>query len=420
MDTQIRSTPAVSDFSLLDPIVQSDPLPFYELLHEQCPVYQMPETGMFMVTRYEDVRSVLLDPATFSNVLDLSTAVNGESYQIYESILATKGWSHVPTLSWADPPRHARYRKLLDQVFNLGRVRQLKPHIEQTANHLIDQFIDQGECEFVSAFALPFPGIIIAEQLGLNRDNVGVFKRWADAIVLPGASALSEDELRATAEIELEMQHYLAATFEERRKTPTDDLISGLVHAECEDEQPLSMAELQSTMHQLIVAGYDTTISALSSGLWLLLRFPEQMAKLRADPSLLKGFVDEALRYEAPVQGLVRRATRDVEIAGTPIPAESLVIVRYGAANHDPAKYSCPHQFDIERKNAATHLSFGNGIHFCVGRLLAKQELESAFSILLARLSDITLAKPLPVPSHQPSLMAHALKELHIRFTKVA
>lgn len=409
----------LEDFSLLDPAVQSNPLPFYALLHEQCPVYRMPETGMYVVAGYHDLRAVLRDPETFSNDTLAAAGVNGPIYHLHTEILAARGWAHVQTLQRTDPPAHGRYRRLLDQVFNIQRVNDLIPHIEDVANALIDTFIDRGECEFVSEFALPLPGIVIAEQLGLDRADIATFKRWADNILAPAMNAMTPSELVAAAETELEMQHFLAGMFERRRADPEADMISALVNAKDDGEEPLTTHELQNLMHQLISGGYDTTIGALANGLWLLLRFPDQMAKLRARPELMKNFVDEALRYESPVQGLVRRATRDVEINGTVIPKDATVIVRYGAANHDPAKFERPHAFDIERKNAGAHLAFGNGVHFCVGRLLAKQELLTGFGLLLKRLDAIALAKPLPDPPHHPSLLLHPMKELHVRFTAI-
>ena len=408
----------LEDFSLLDPSVQSNPRPFYALLHEERPVYLMPETGIYVISRYDDVRAVLRDPETFSNDTIAAGGVKGSIYHIHHRILKERGWAHVQTLQRTDPPQHGRYRRLLDQVFNIQRVNALIPHIEAVTNSLIDGFIDSGECEFVSEFALPMPGIIIAEQLGLNRDDVGTFKRWADSILAPAMVPLTESELVEVAETELEMQHFLATMFESRRTDPRPDMISALVHATSEGEEPLSMHELQNLMHQLISGGYDSVISALSNGLWLLLRHPDQMAKLRANPDLIRNFTEEALRYESPVQGLVRRATRDVMVSGTVIPKDATLIVRYGAANHDPSKFECPHVFDIERKNAAAHLAFGNGTHFCVGRLLAKQELLTGFTALLARLGDIELARPLPEPPHHPSLLLHPMKELRVRFTR--
>jgi len=409
----------LDDFSLLDPDVQSDPRAFYAMLHAERPVYRMPETGMYVISRYDDVRSALRDPETFSNDTDTAAGVNAEHAWIHRDALAQRGWSHVQTLQRTDPPEHGRYRRLVDQVFNIQHINSLIPHIEEVANSLVDDFIDAGTCEFVSAFALPFPGIIIAEQLGLDRAQIATFKKWADTILAPAMRPLGADEMRAVAETELEMQHFLADTFEARRREPRDDLMSLMVKASSEGDEPLTMHELQNLMHQLISGGYDTVIAALANGLWLLLRYPEQLAKLRRQPELLPGFIDEALRLESPVQGLVRRTTRDVEMHGVVIPRNSAVIVRYGAANLDPDKFECPHRFDIERANAGAHLAFGNGVHFCVGRLLARQELLSGFRILLRRLDDIALARPLPEPPHIPSLLLHGMKELPIRFTAV-
>ena len=409
----------VETFSLLDPRVQSDPKDFYAQLHETCPVYRMPETGMYMITRFDDLRAVLRDPETFSNDTTAAIGINAGHFHIHHRMLSERGWPHIQTLQRTDPPLHGRYRRLLDQVFNIQQVNALIPHIEEVTNTLIDRFIDRGECEFVSEFAFPLPGIIIAEQLGLDRENIATFKKWADAILAPAMNPLTESEMIEAAELELEMQHFLAEAFEDRRKSPRDDMISALVNARSEGEEPLTVRELQNLMHQLISGGYDTVISGLGNSLWLLLRFPDQMAKLRANPALTRNFVEEALRYESPVQGLLRRATRDVEIGGTLIPKDAMVIVRYGAANLDAAKFECPHAFDIERRNAGAHLAFGNGTHFCVGRLLAKQEMLTGFTILLERLADIELARPLPDPPHLPSLLLHGLKELPIRFRKV-
>ena len=404
-------------FSLLDPAVQSDPRDVHAVLHEHCPVYRMPETSMYVVSRYDDLRGVLRDPETFSNDLVASGGVNGPIYHLHTEALEARGWAHMQTLQRTDPPVHGRYRRLLDQVFNIQRINALIPRIEAVTNELIDRFVDRGECEFVSEFAFPMPGIIIAEQLGLDAEQIATFKRWADAILSPAMNPMTEEEILSAAETELEMQHFLAGVFESRRREPRSDMISVLVNTRDEGEAPLTVHELQNLMHQLISGGYDTVIAALANSLWLLLRYPEQMAKLRARPELLKNFIDEALRVESPIQGLFRRATRDVEVAGTVIPKDAMVVVRYAAANHDPAKFACPYTFDIERKNAATHLAFGNGVHFCVGRLLARQELLTGFTLLLERLETIELARPLPDPPHHPSMLLHPMKELPIRFT---
>ena len=325
----------------------------------------------------------------------------------------------MSTLQRTDPPIHSRYRKLLDRVFTMARVRELTPHIDEVVSVLIDGFVDNGECEFNNDFAMPMPGIIIAEQLGLDRDKVGTFKRWADAMLgTARAPVASEAEVRANAEIELEAQLFLADVFEKRRQQPTDDLMSAMVHSHGEDEEPLTMAELQNLMHQLITGGFETTQTAINHGLWTLIRYPELQDNLRQDESLLKPFVDEVLRWESPVQFLARRAVQDVKMGDALITKASLVLVGYGAANRDKEKFECPHQFDIDRRNAGANLAFGSGKHFCPGALLAKQEMMSSFKLLLDRLEDVKLAKPLPEPVHRFSLFFMPMHDFYISFKK--
>ena len=410
----------LSDLSLLDPATLSDPSMFYARLHKECPVYQMPETGMFVVTKYDDLRQVLKDTETFSSSPDHGPAMSlqGDLAGTYQEILREKGWGHVITLQRTDPPVHSRYRKLLDRVFTPKRVRELTPHIDEVAHELIDSWIDQGTCEFNLDFAMPLPGIIIAEQLGLDRNDVTTFKKWADAMLAMAIKPMDEQEMRRTAEIELEAQHFLADIFEQRRNDPGDDIMSGLVHAHGDDEEPLTMHELQNLMHQLITGGFETTQSAIAHGMWRLVRSPELQDRLRENPGETKSFAEEVLRHESPVQGLARYTTRDTELNGTHIPKNSMVIVRYGAANLDEEKFVCPHQFDMTRKNVGANLAFGSGAHHCVGAFLGRQEMVSSFNVLLSRLKNITLARELPTPVHEFSLFFIPMKELHIQFEK--
>ncbi|NGM89048.1 cytochrome P450 [Parapusillimonas sp. SGNA-6] len=412
-------TRSVDDYSLLDPAIQDDPFEFYELLQEERPVYQMPETGFFVVTRYDDVRKVVADYKTFSNDLVREKEFQKERYQVHANVLAERGWPLMQTLQRTDPPVHGRYRRLLDKIFTPKQVQQLKPRIDTIVNELIDAFIDKGECEFVHDFALLLPGLLIAEQIGLGND-VLTFKKWVDAMFATGMAILSEEEIRKNAEIELEAQLYFAQVFEDRRQNPRDDIVSGLVHAQLgDDEEPLTTQELQSLMRHIVGAGFESTASALSNGMLRLLRHPDQLEKLKADRSLMPGFVEEVLRIDSPVQGHFRKALRDVTIGDVLIPEGSIVIPRYGAANHDPRQFACPHAFDIERKNANRHLAFGMGTHFCLGANLARQEINSAFSILLDRIDDIVLGRPLVKPIHQVNFILYLLNELPISFRKI-
>ncbi len=412
-------TRQVSDYSLMDPHTQSSPFAFYQLLHEECPVYLMPETGMYIVTRYDDVRAVVLDHDSFSNTFGESffELQGAEGAALYRSILQEKGWDHALTLQRADPPHHTRHRRIVERVFSPKRVKALAPMIDRICHDLIDGFIADGECDFMQAFALPLPAAVVAHEVGIPTSELPRFKKWSDALLKPVMHIMPPDEIVETAHMEIELQHHLARMFAERAANPGDDLISVLATARDDDGVPLPMDEFQNIMHQFVSGGFETLTGGISHAMWLLLRYPDQMARLRAEPDLMQNFLDEALRLESPTQGLLRRTTRDVEIGGTLIPKGAMVAARFGAANHDAAHFACPHAFDIGRANANTHLAFGAGVHFCVGRQLARQEMRSAFTALLDRLDHIELTRPLPDPPHLPSILLHSLKELPIRFT---
>lgn len=402
--------------SLLDPATQSDPFKAYEEIQAFPGIYQMPETGFFIVTRYDDLRKVLTDPKTYSNEVDRASLQGPENAAFLHDYLDEHGWPHIATLQRTDAPAHTRHRKLLDRVFTVKTVRDLTPHIQVNAHRLIDQFAERGACEFIEDFAVQLPGVILAEQMGLDANEVTTFRKWADSMLAPASRVMTREQLQANADIELECQHFLARVFEDRRAAPRDDLISKLVHSHAEGEEPLSMAELQSIMSQLIGGGFESTTTTLGHAMRQLILNPDQMAALREDRSKIRGLVDETIRYESPTQGLRRRATCDTELAGTKIPKGSIVIVRYGAANRDAAKFECPHVFDMERKNAGQHLAFGAGTHFCIGAILAKAEISEGILAILDRLDDIDLAAPLEEPIHHPNFLTLPLRQLPIVF----
>jgi len=412
------SSKTIENYSFLDPMTNSDPYELYGVLHNQSPVYQIPEVGIYVITKYDDIRMALKDFETFSS--DVSVATRGEFSNLHQSILIDGGgWEHVQTLQRTDPPKHRRYRKLVDRVFTKKRVDELLPHLDEVVNELIDNFIERGSCDFNDEFAMRMPGIIIAEQLGLSRDNVSTFKKWADSML--GASrapVASEEEVTENAKIELEAQLFLSEVFESRRKDPKEDLMSALVHSHGDDEEPLSMHELQNLMHQLITGGYETTQSAINHGMWSLVRFPDIAEKLYSDEALLKPFIEEVLRWESPVQFLLRRTTKDAEVSGTIIPEGSMVMMGYGPANRDETKFECPHQFQLERKGVGSHLAFGSGAHHCPGALLGRQEMIRSFKFLVERMKNIKLAKPLPEPVHNFSMFFMPMKDFHIEFEK--
>ena len=421
LEDRIGALACPVDHTMLDPAIQDDPWDFYTELHEQCPVFPMPEIGAVMVTRYDDVRFVLTNPELFSSSGRGGGTKKGlqvDNARRYQEILRARGWGHVETLQRTDPPVHSDYRRLVAKAFLPSRIAAMADHIDDVTRTLIDGLIERGECEFNLDFAMPLPGIIIAEELGLDSSEIHRFNRWAGAMLALAMRPLTDDEVLETVEIELEAQHHLAAVFEARRAEPTADLISALVHAH-EDEdgvEPLTVAELQNLMHQLVTGGFETTTSALNHGMWLLTRYPDVQDRIRRDLSLIPRFIEEVLRFESPVQGLTRRATRDVEVGGVVIPEGAMVMIRYAAANRDASVFDHADEFDIDRPRNPQHLAFGVGPHFCVGAALARQELVSGFTHWLERTSSIELARPLVSPVHEPSFILFPMKELPLRF----
>lgn len=402
---------------LTDPAVQDDPFPYYEQRHATCPVWHEPEIDLYVIGSMAEARNALTDPSTFSSAPARRSAGVNPVAVAYASALAQRGWARTVTLQRTDPPVHTRYRKVLNRVFTPARVRALTPGIESIVHQLVDEFIDKRRCEFVSELALPLPGMFIAEQLGLDRSDYRTFRRWAEAMLcLANRPNLTMEEAMIEAEVELEAQHYLAAECEKRRANPGDDLISLIVHAHA-DEEPFTMHELQDLMHQLVTGGFETTTGGLAAAMKLLATHPDQQELLRSQPDLLTNFVEESLRFDSPVQGLWRRSVCPASAGGVDIPADSSVMVRYGAANRDPEVFEDPGRFDITRDNANQHLAFGLGAHFCLGAALARQEMTSAFRILLERTTWIELDGELPSPLHEPSIFLRPMKALPIRFT---
>jgi cytochrome P450 len=407
---------------LADLDVQDDPYDYYRKRLAQCPVWHEPDLDLYVIGGHREARAALMDVDTFSST-PVRKGKPSEAQVAYFRTLSEHGWTRSATLQRTDPPEHTRYRKLLNRIFTPARVRELTPHITDIAASLIDDIAaradDDGTArtEFVADFALPLPGIFIAEQLGLDRTQYRTFRRWADAMLAMANRVLTLDEAIAEAMVEVEAQHFLAAEIERRRAEPTDDLISLLAHAHGDDEEPLTMGELQDLLHQLVTGGFETTTGGLAAAMLLLVEHPDQQQRLRDDPSLIANFVEEALRYDAPVQGLWRRAACPATVAGVDIPEGAAVMMRFAAANRDPAVFDDPDRFDVTRPDARNHVAFGFGNHYCVGAALARQEMQTAFELLLQRCSHIELAEPLSHPLHDPSVFLRPMRRLDLTVT---
>lgn len=421
MENPIRPA-SIEEARLADAEVLECPFPTYELLLEQAPVWQDPDTGIYIISRYDDLREVLKDKETYSNWRTANDPKTMTPLQLLaHGIFKEKGWVPGDSLAARDDPQHKEMRAIFDQAFRASRIRELDAEVEALAYSLIDSFIDDGQCEFIKQFAVPLPLIIICRQMGARDEDIWKIKEWTDAWIRGTGFGLTEEEVIWATEKEIEAQHYFQPIFERLREKPENTLLSDLVNTVIPEwGRTLTDNELHAEMMQdTFVGGSETTTNAMSAGVMLLAQNPNVWDKLKSDPDkYLRTFCEEVVRLEGPVQGLTRTATKDVEISGVKIPKGSILCVRYGAANRDPEHFECPNEIDVERKNAGSHLGFSSGTHHCLGAPLARRELYWGFKALVDRVDTLCLAEGKNTLRHHPNYMLRIMKELHIEFTK--
>jgi len=406
------AAPSANPFA---PEVLSDPWAFYAQVHAAGPAFAIPGTPITYVAGYDAVAEALGRIEDFSNDFGAILAGRRSADPDVTAILDT-GWPAVDTLLTADPPRHTRFRKLVNLAFSMKRVDAIEGKIRGLAVNLIEKMLEKEAADFVTDFAIPLPVAVITSEIGMDATTeLATVKRWSDAFADRLGQMIDKPrELECAREV-VEFQHHSKMLIDARRGNPTDDLLSDLVNAEVEGEEPLNDAEIMSILQQLMVAGNETTTSTLAGGLLLLIQNPEKLAAVDADRSLIPNMVEEILRLESPTSGLWRVVKRDSEIAGVTVKAGTMLMLRYAAANRDPAKYAAPDAFDPARKNARTHLAFGKGIHMCVGNMLSRKELAVAFQEILNRMSHIAL-QPEARLVWPPNMLLRGLGTLPIRY----
>jgi cytochrome P450 len=294
-------------------------------------------------------------------------------------------------------------------------MKTIVPKIEATVDRLIDEFVESGRVEFMSKFALQLPLLIFGEEFGIPEADQANFRRWSNVLLAQMDPILTpERELELTREV-CALQQYLMTRIAHYRASPGPVLLSDLVQAS--DEGKMNTAELLSVIQMLVPAGHETTANSLGSGMRRLAETPALQESLRGRSGAVDNFVEEVLRLDAPVQGLFRVVRNEISIDNVTIPVGATVVLSWGAANRDPAKFPDPDAVDLERKNAAQHLSFGLGAHFCVGNQLARAELRIAFSKLVQRLHDIRLAPVDDPVVYRPHFFAYGPASLEIEFS---
>lgn len=410
----------LSDYNFFDPELLVCPYEFYKLAQEQAPIMELPspksDAKLFLVTSYDLVSEILKDTKVFSSNFSTLLAGKEEQDEQLQKIYA-QGWPQINTLLTADPPEHERFRALVNKAFSSSRVNKMHDLIIQIVDELIDSFIAQHKCEFVSEFAVPLPIKVIAQQLGVPQTDLPKFKQWSDAFIARLGHLLSREQEIECAKDVVAFQHYFHDVIESRKQQPQDDLITDLVQAKVAGERSLDTVELLSIIQQILVAGNETITSALTSGMLLLTNNQQQIPFLQADTSLLENFVEEVLRMESPTAGMWRVVTQDTTLQNIALKAGSLVIVRFDAANRDPRKFQEAERLDVRRQNASNHLSFGQGIHFCLGAMLARKQMYIAYERLLLRMKNIRLAQE--GYQYLPNILMRTLKHLYIEFDTV-
>jgi cytochrome P450 len=335
------------------------------------------------VSRFADVFALASDPDTFSSE---------------RTVISPPGL--VPTIQSLDPPRHDRLRALVSLAFTPSRVRGIEPRVRAIARELLAPLLEAGRADLLAGYARHIPSRVIGELIGIPDERISDFLHWTESMVeLPDGTTQAEAIKSPAASIYGEFARLL----DQRRRARQDDLMSALIDAELEGRK-LTQEELLGFCFVLVVAGNDTTTNLIANGAVLLAEHPEQRRLLAEDPSLLDGAIEEMLRYESPAQALPRRLTRDATLHGVTLREGEQVFLLFGAANRDEREFEHPDHFDVRRR-IKRHLAFGQGLHFCLGKSLARLEARVAFEELLARAPDYALDGPAP---WLPSMWARA------------
>ena len=408
MTTDAAST---VQFNPFDPAFKKNPYPTYKRLLEEDPVHESPLGGL-VLARYADCVAMLRDSRSSSDF---------RKSEGFAEQAAAQGWDidvimqESRSFLFLDPPDHTRLRGLVNKAFTPRVVEGLRPRIEAIVAELLDTAGQRGEMDIMADFAYPLPVQIICDMLGVPVVDNARFREWTNeaARSLDPDFALPQEEIERRQRTFEAFDGYFRDLIAKRRTEPGDDLISALIAAEDEGNK-LSEQELISTCILLLVAGHETTVNLIGNGSLALLRHPNQLQRLRDDPSLIKPAVEELLRYDPPVQLTARVALEEMEFGGKVLRKGQQATLLIGAANRDPAQFADPERLDITREDNR-HIAFGMGIHFCLGAPLARVEGQIAIGELVRRLDGLQLAGE--EPEYKENLVLRGLASLPVRFT---
>jgi cytochrome P450 len=426
----------VSDISEYDKIdffrddaFVADPFPYFAALRDECPVRREPHHGVVMVTGYEEAVEVYNDTETFSSCIAVTGPFPGfpvpiEGDDITGLILAHRDElpmsDQLPTL---DPPVHTDHRSILMRLITPKRLAENEEFMWRLADAQLDEFVADGRCEFISAFAGPFALLVIADLLGVPEEDHPRFREMLHDRKHQSALGGLEGEL-ALNPLEFLYQEF-TRFIEDRRREPRDDVLTGLAQATFPDGSVPPVIDVVRVAANLFAAGQETTVRLLGAALQIIAERPDLQQWLRDDPSRIRNFVEETLRMESPVKGDFRLSRRATTVGGVELPVGTTVMVVNAAANRDPALFPDPDTFDPERANARQHVAFGRGIHTCPGAPLARAEGVISITRILERMADLRIDESVHGPadarrySYVPTYILRGLTKLHLEFTPV-
>jgi cytochrome P450 len=398
-------------FNPFDPAFRIDPYPTYRRLRGEDPIHETP-FGALVLSRHADCLAFLRDPRSSSdneNSNEYQQAVASGEQQVSE-----ENWEASRPFLFLDPPDHTRLRGLVSKAFTPRVVEGLRPRIQEIVDELLTAIAKKGSLEVIEDLAYPLPVAVICEMLGVPAADHETFREWSRHLArsLDPVEIMSPDDVERRQATVAQFSEYFRRLIEERRAAPREDLLSALIAAE-EAGDKLTSEELLSTCILLLVAGHETTVNLIGNGTLALLRHPDQLAKLQADPSLAKNMVEEVLRYDPPVQMTVRVALEDMELGEVSLSKGRQAILLLAAANRDPERFDDPETFDITR-DASHHLAFGHGIHFCLGAPLARVEGEIALGELARRFEGLQLRTE--APEYKENIVLRGLAALPVGF----
>ena len=384
----------------LPPEFLTNPYPYYSQLQDEDPVHRA--EGVWLVTRYDDVASMLRDERFGREGFREFLRLTLPEPQDEEAI----------SMQFQDPPGHTRLRRLLGKVFTVSLIQDFRAHIQRIVDGLLDRTRDVCGIDLIADFAFPLPVHVITELLGVPAADRGLFHKWSFDVARGMEMQSVAPVLGHTAKVHEAIVGYFGDALAERRQHPRNDLLTKLITAE-EDGDRLTEIELDDICGLLFLACHETNVNLIGNCILALLLHPNELRLLRQNAELLPRAVEEVLRYDSPVQRVVRVARANVDIGGKTIAQGAVVAAALGAANRDPARFSQPSRLDIARRNNS-HLAFGAGGRFCLGAALARLETQIAIGTLLSRLPNLELAAHPPVWRH--STETRGLRELHVAF----